>query len=151
MNLEDAIKNIQNEFRTLFPELSDYELEIVAKSMRMPFQKVYTSVISMTEYIQETTAVLSGIRYLKTKFISVRYRKNLEVRNKYEKLYTVLTRSGRPSRQAIDSEIYYGNPELSQIRDFIEGVDNLIDFLDGQSAILEITIRNYENQKFHSN
>lgn len=148
-SLEDVIRFIQNEFvQTIGEPLSDYELKIIEKSIRLPFTKSFTTVAMITELIQSLISTVSELTYLQNRIKSLRYELNVSYRTSYEKNFTILTRSGRPSKLAIESELHYMSPELSKERDLLEKYDNLLEWITSQLELLNLSIRNCENLKY---
>lgn len=149
-NIDEAIKSIQGMFIEVCGELSSYELSIIENSIRLPMQRAFTSSSAMTDAIQSILSNLTEVNYLRTKLIQMRYEVNLKHRIKYDKQFTLLTRMGRPSKQAIESELYSSDGELDQLRIDLEGIDNLLDYLQTQIELLQSTVRNYESQKYRN-
>lgn len=149
-SIDQVVKEVQEEFSKVLGNLSDYELSIIEKSIRLPFLKVFTSTATMTDAIQSYASSISELNYLSTKISSSRYEINVKYRSSFEKNYTILTRSGRPSRLAIESEIHYLNPDLSEMRNKIDSIDIILKWIESQIEVLNISIKNYESLKYKS-
>lgn len=149
-DINEVVKFIQSQFVELLGDLSDYELSIIEKSIKFPFIKTFTSSSAMTDTIQSMIGNLSDLAYLENKIKALKYELYIKYRSEYEKQFTILTRAGRPSKLAIDSEIHYSSPKLSEMRNKIELYENLLSYLENQIELVRMSIRNYENQKFHS-
>lgn len=147
-SIEQVISSIQEEFSKSIGELSDYEKSVIEKSIRLPFVKVFTSSPAMTDAIQSFVTLISELEYFKNRISSLKHELRVVYCSDYEKNYTILTRSGRPSRQAIESEMHFVNPKMSELRTKIEEYDILLDWLNSQIDILNISIRNYESMKY---
>lgn len=149
-DLSSLISCIQDDFKEVFGDLSDYELSIIEKSIREPFVRSFVSSNSMSDHIQSMISNLSDLNYFRNKLVSLSYKLGTAYRVEYDKQFTILTRAGRPSKQAIDSEIHYSHPELAHQRDTLEKYNNLMIYLDSQIELIKMSIRNYESQRYHS-
>lgn len=149
-DINEVVKFIQSQFTDLLGDLSEYELSIIEKSIKFPFIKTFTSSNAMTDTIQSMIGNLSDLSYLENKIKSLKYELYIKYRSEYEKQFTILTRAGRPSKLAIDSEIHYSSSKLSEMRNKIELYENLLGYLTNQIDLVRMSIRNYENQKFHT-
>lgn len=150
MTIKEVVETMQGEFLSATNNtLSDYELNIIETSVNLPFIRKFNSPTVMSEQIQDIIANLSDLNYLKNKIISLRYEINIDYRNEYDRRFTILTRMGRPSKQAIDSEMHCDNENLISSRNKLEKLDNLISWISNQIKLLEMTIKNYESQKYN--
>ena len=103
-NMSELIESIQREFAgDLGDSISEYELSIIEDSIRILFIKVFGSANTVFEQLQSCIQTISQLNYLRSKISSIRYSKMIQYRPEYERMYTSLTRMGRPSKQAIDS------------------------------------------------
>lgn len=150
-NISEVIKIVQDSFVELLEgEISDYELSIISKSIRNPMVRTFTTSAAMTERIQEILSNLSELNYLRSKLIQKRYRLSISYRAAFDKQYTLLTRIGRPSRAAIESEIFSTDESLFNQKLKLEEFDNMIEYLQTQIDLNQSTIHNYESQKYHT-
>lgn len=147
-DLSELIESVRNNFKETL-DISDYELGMISNSIKLIFTRAFTSSAVITEQIQIMLEALSNLNYLRSKLVSARYKVDTKHRVLYDKEFTVLTKMGRPSKQAIDSEIYYSNKEIFDLREKLEAYNNLLEYLDTQIKLLESTVRNYESQRYH--
>jgi hypothetical protein len=150
-NMSELIESIQREFAgDLGDCISEYELSIIEDSIRILFIKVFGSANTVFEQLQSCIQTISQLNYLRSKISSIRYSKMIQYRPEYERMYTSLTRMGRPSKQAIDSEIFSTNQKLSQDRNILENLDNLLVYLDNQYSLLLSYQKNLETYLYKS-
>lgn len=149
-SIEDVIKEVQSLFIEVCGTLSEYELLIIENSIRLPMKRVLTSSASMTDMIQQITSNLSELNYFKSKLVQIKYPIQLKYSMEFDKQFTLLTRIGRPSRQAIESEINSTSEITRELGNQLTQINNLLEFLQSQIELLHITIRNYESQKYHN-
>ena len=148
-NINDVSEYIKSKFKELLEEdISDYELDIISKSIQISQKEVPTVKTILSDMIAEGIRLKSGLEYMifrlkdKRKIISLKY--NPE----YNKLFTILTRQGRPSKAAIDCEIMYTNPELYSMSTKLGEFDELVQFVNDQIQIIDMIIRNLESRHY---
>lgn len=150
-NLQSLVEELITDCNSIFDEkFSDYECEIISNCIRYPYVKAFTSVLSMSEQIQSMISTLSGMVYVRNKIDKLIYETRLKHDVSYDKKFTMFTRMGRPSKQAIESEIYSTDLELRELKNKLDKQELVKNCVDQLVSLLESTIHNYENQKYKS-
>ena len=148
-NIDDVYTYIKDKFINLFKDdISDYELNMIRSSLQLAYRDIPTSKSILGDRISEATKMKSDIYYIMTRLKDKRKIISINYNSKYNKLYTVLTRQGRPSKQAIESEIFYLNADMFETRNVLNDYDELLEFLNNQLSIIDMIIRNMENRRY---
>lgn len=147
-NIDEVVKSIQESFVEACGDLSEYELSIIDRSIKLPMNRTFTSKMAMVDSVHSMISTLSELNYLKNQVIKRRYELNVKHRVEYDKQFTLLTRIGRPSRQAIESEIYSSSELLNSQRDKLEEFDNVLEFLETQIDLIHAAIDNYKSAQY---
>lgn len=148
-NISDIISYIIGNLKKLLPdELSEYELKMVSDSLELPYRPVSNSKVLISDRIDESIKSKSDLNYIIIKLKNKRKLISIPYNSEYNKLFTVLTRQNRPSKQAIDSEIKYTKPDMSEKSDLINDYDEIIEFFENHKSLIDMLIRNYENRRY---
>lgn len=148
-NISDIISYIIGNLKKLLPdELSEYELKMVSDSLELPYRPVSNSKVLISDRIDEAIKSKSDLNYIIIKLKNKRKLISIPYNSEYNKLFTVLTRQNRPSKQAIDSEIKYTKPDMSEKSDLINDYDEIIEFFENHKSLIDMLIRNYENRRY---
>lgn len=148
-NVNDISEYVKNKFKNLLEDdISEYELSIITDSIGLSHREVPSVKTILSDRISESTKLKAGLEYMifrlkdKRKIISHKYTP------KYNKLFTTLTRQQRPSKAAIDCEIMYLYPEMSEMYNKLVEFDELIQFVNDQISIIDMIIRNLESRHY---
>lgn len=148
-NISDIISYIIGNLKKLLPdELSEYELKMVSDSLELPYRPVSNSKVLISDRIDEAIKSKSDLNYIIIKLKNKRKLISIPYNSEYNKLFTILTRQNRPSKQAIDSEIKYTKPDMSEKSDLINDYDEIIEFFENHKSLIDMLIRNYENRRY---
>lgn len=148
-NISDIISYIIGNLKKLLPdELSEYELKMVSDSLELPYRPVSNSKVLISDRIDEAIKSKSDLNYIIIKLKNKRKLISIPYNSEYNKLFTILTRQNRPSKQAIDSEIKYTKPDMSEKSDLINDYDEIIEFFENHKSLIDMLIRNCENRRY---
>lgn len=147
-SINDVCNYIVEKIKKLI-ELSEYEEGILRNAMMLPYATVTNAKSVLSDRIDDAIRSKADINYMicrirdKQKVIKVPY----EV--EYNKMFTILTRQNRPSKQAIDSEIKYTKKEMADTSKLIDEYDEVINYLQGLHSVIDLVIRNSENRRYN--
>ena len=148
-NQNDIYEFIKDKFvKLLGDDISEYELTMIKNSIGVVYRDVPTSKAILGDRIAEITRIKSDINYIKMRLNDKKKVILLNYTPKYNKLFTVYTRQGRPSKLAIECEIFYTDPDMKADRDRLDEFDELVEFLNNQLSILDMLIRNMESRRY---
>jgi len=149
-NISDVISKVISDINKVLPDdLSEYEQRMISDSLEIPYKSVTNSKVVLSDRIDEAIKCKSDLNYIIMKLKNKRKEVSIPYNVKYNKLFTILTRQGRPSRAAIESEINYTNPDMAQSYNTIENLDDIISFLESHLSLIDMVIRNYENRRYN--
>lgn len=145
----DIYEYVKLKFVNLLNEdISDYELSMIKNIIGLSSREVPTSKVILGDRISEAIKYKSDAQYLITKLKDKKKIILLNYTPEYNKWFTILTRQGRPSKAAIDSEIMYTKPDMYADNLKIQEFDELIEFMQNQLIIIDMIIRNMESRKY---
>lgn len=146
--IQDICKYVTSKLKELV-DASEYEEQIVTDAIMLPHTVVTNAKTVLSDRIDDAIKCKSGLNYIilrlrdKKKIIQVPYE------TEYNRMFTILTRQARPSKQAIDSEIKYTKPGMADTANTLEEYDKLIDYLNSLQAVIDLVIRNSENRRYN--
>ena len=82
------------------------------------------------------------------KIRDIRRSYNIPFVNQYNTMFTLGTKKGLPSKQAIESEMYHMSADMRAYRDKLDDIDSLVGFLDSYNSLIDSTIRTLENRRY---
>ena len=148
-NVNEVASYMKSEFKELLGDnISEYELDMVAGLVLEPFRTVPNNRLMIADAVQTMTQLKSNINYLTYKLNDSRREVELPYRVDYNKYFTVLTRSGRPSKAAIDAEINHTYDGMESRKRVLERYQMLIDFLESQKDVVDLAVRNLESKRY---
>jgi hypothetical protein len=142
------VEAVINYAKGILGDMSDYELGIIRDSMRIVTMEPPSTKLLVTERINQINKAKSDMQYIVLKTKEVRRNYNIPFVNNYNNYYTLGTKKGLPSKQAIDSEIFYLHPDMREYRDKIEEIDTILEFFQSYFGFLDKTISTLESRKF---
>lgn len=148
-NQNDIYEFIKSKFEELLnKDISDYELSIIKNSILLASREMPTSKVILGDRINEAVKLKSELQYMIMRLNDKRKVLLLNYTPEYNKLFTILTRQGRPSKQAIESEIFYTNQKMYEDNNRLNDFAELIEFINNQLSIIDMIIRNMESRKY---
>lgn len=145
---DSQVGAILNLTKSILEDVSDYELNMIRDSMRIIMMEPPSTKLLVTERISQLTACKSDLQYLMLKIRDIRRSYNIPFVNQYNTMFTLGTKKGLPSKQAIESEMYHMSADMRAYRDKLDDIDSLVGFLDSYSSLIDSTIRTLENRRY---
>lgn len=147
-DFESRVLAISKLTKDILVDVSDYELNMIGNTLRLIYMEPPSTKLLVTERISELVKSKSDLQYLVLKIKDIRRSTNIPYINKYNTQFTLLTKQGRPSKAAIESEMYHIHQDLRDQRDKLSDIDNLLEFFEGYFALLDKTVYTLESRKF---
>ena len=126
-------------------ELSELEQEMIVNAVELLRSPIPDSKTKMIKTIDEFLVAKSNLNYLMTKLKQLRATINSPYRKEVENKMMILVRQGRPSKDAIYSEIHSLSPALQESRDKLESIDRALELLAFQLNLIDSKTRNIDN------
>ena len=147
-NIQEVSKYFLEQMRGLI-ELSDFEEKIISDSILLPYMTVTNAKTVISDHIDEAVKAKSNLNYILYRLKDKRKMILLPFEAEYNKLFTVLTRQNRPSKQAIDSEIKYTRKDLAETFIKLEDYERVIEYLQSLLSVLDLVIKNAESRRYN--
>ena len=134
--------------KDILGNMSDYETGMIRDSMRMISMEPPSTKLLVTERVNKLNQCKSNLQYLVLKAKEVRRTYNIPYVNKYNTYFTLGTKKGLPSKQAIESEMYHIHEDMRTYRDKIEDIDNFLEFLSSYFGLIDKIISTLEARRY---
>lgn len=145
---ESQIAAIIRLTKDILGEMSDYETGMIRDSIRMISMEAPSTKLLVTERINKLNQCKSELQYIVLKAKEVRRAYNIPFVNSYNTYFTLGTKKGLPSKQAIESEMYHVHADMRERRDKLEDIDNLLEFLSSYFGLIDRTISTLESRRY---
>ena len=145
---ESQIAAIIRLTKDILGEISDYETGMIRDSIRMISMEAPSTKLLVTERINKLNQCKSELQYIVLKAKEVRRTYNIPFVNSYNTYFTLGTKKGLPSKQAIESEMYHVHADMRERRDKLEDIDNLLEFLSSYFGLIDRTISTLESRRY---
>ncbi len=145
---ESQIAAIIKLTKDILGEMSDYETGMIRDSIRMISMEAPSTKLLVTERINKLNQCKSELQYIVLKAKEVRRTYNIPFVNSYNTYFTLGTKKGLPSKQAIESEMYHVHADMRERRDKLEDIDNLLEFLSSYFGLIDRTISTLESRRY---
>jgi hypothetical protein len=145
---ESQIAAIIRLTKDILGEMSDYETGMIRDSIRMISMEAPSTKLLVTERINKLNQCKSELQYIVLKAKEVRRTYNIPFVNSYNTYFTLGTKKGLPSKQAIESEMYHVHADMRERRDKLEDIDNLLEFLSSYFGLIDRTISTLESRRY---
>ena len=148
-SIDEATAYAISKLKELLTDISEYEEGIIRKAMFLPYTTTTNAKTVLSDRIDDAIKCKADLNYVilrikdKKKVVQVPYD------TEYNRMFTVLTRQNRPSKQAIDSEIKYTKPGMADTANRLEEFDKILEYLNSLLAVLDLVIRNSENRRYN--
>lgn len=148
-NIDEAINYVISNLKNLLDDISAYEEEIVKQAILLPYTTTTNAKAVLSDRIDDAIKSKSNLNYIilrikdKKKLIQIPYE------NEYNRMFTILTRQARPSKQAIDSEIKYTKPGMAETANRLDEFDKMLEYLTSLQTVIDLVIRNAENRRYN--
>lgn len=146
-NIQSKISSIQNYLKGI-TEFSDYELKVISDSVLLISSELPSTKLSITMKLAEVSSLKADLSFILLRLSDIRRSYNIPYTDIYNTKFTLLTKQGRPSKQAIESEMFYREESLRNYRDKISEIDNILEFLKNYSVLLDRISNILESRKF---
>lgn len=145
---ESQIAAIIKLTKDILGEMSDYETGMIRDSIKMISMEAPSTKLLVTERINKLNQCKSELQYIVLKAKEVRRTYNIPFVNSYNTYFTLGTKKGLPSKQAIESEMYHVHADMRERRDKLEDIDNLLEFLSSYFGLIDRTISTLESRRY---
>lgn len=144
---EDKIQYLVDKVKEVI-DISDYEEEKLTLAFKMSMLELPTTRILVTNRISEVINSKSDLYYLTTKITEYYNNLNIDYSARYYKEFTILTRQGRPSKTAIESEIFTLHKDIKEMKDNLDKVELARDIVANLSDIIDKILENLERRSY---
>lgn len=148
-NIDEVSQYILDSLKSVLDDMSEYEEGIVKQAILFPYATVTNAKTVLSDRIDDAIRCKSDLNYIILRLRDRRKVIQVPYETEYNKLFTMLTRQQRPSKQAIDSEIKYTRPAMADTADRLEEYDKIIGYLTDVQAVLDLAIRNTESRRYN--
>lgn len=129
-------------------DISEYEGTMINQALSHSREPLPSSKSSSANMVDTLINDKSNLSYIVTRLKERRLEANKSYRKDHELKYVQLTRMGRPSREAIISEIHSLDASMQVRRDELESLDQVIEVIGIQISIIDSKIRNIERRSY---
>lgn len=148
-NINDVSKYIVDKIKSILDDFSSYEEQVIVNAVLLPYSTTTNAKSVLSDRIDDAIKCKADLNYIILRIKDKKKILQIPFDTEYNKLFTILTRQARPSKQAIDSEIKYTKPELNEKANLLEEYDKLIEYLINMQAVIDLIIRNTENRRYN--
>lgn len=146
--IQDICRYVTSKLKEL-ADLSEYEEKIITDAIMLPHTTVTNAKSVLSDRIDDAVRCKSDLNYMILRLKDKKKVMQVPYDSEYNKMFTILTRQNRPSKQAIDSEIKYTKPAMAETASTLEEFDKMIDYLSSLQAVIDLVIRNSENRRYN--
>lgn len=147
-SINSVVSSVLSMTEKVVGSLSDYEKSIIRTSLLILQQEPPSTKLLITTKLAGIVRLKSDLNYLLLRIKDTRRSYNIPYTSTYNRLYTLGTKKGLPSKLAIEADLFSRNPDISLARDKISDLDMLIEFYDKQLSLLDSTISILESRKY---
>lgn len=148
-SINDVSKYIVDKIKSVLDDFSSYEEQVIVNAVLLPYSTTTNAKSVLSDRIDDAIKCKADLNYIILRIKDKKKILQVPFDAEYNKLFTILTRQARPSKQAIDSEIKYTKPELNEKANLLEEYDKLIEYLINMQAVIDLIIRNTENRRYN--
>lgn len=148
-SINDVSKYIVDKIKSVLDDFSSYEEQVIVNAVLLPYSTTTNAKSVLSDRIDDAIKCKADLNYIILRIKDKKKILQVPFDTEYNKLFTILTRQARPSKQAIDSEIKYTKPELNEKANLLEEYDKLIEYLINMQAVIDLIIRNTENRRYN--
>ena len=148
-SINDVSKYIVDKIKSILDDFSSYEEQVIVNAVLLPYSTTTNAKSVLSDRIDDAIKCKADLNYIILRIKDKKKILQIPFDAEYNKLFTILTRQARPSKQAIDSEIKYTKPELNEKANLLEEYDKLIEYLINMQAVIDLIIRNTENRRYN--
>jgi hypothetical protein len=148
-SINDVSKYIVDKIKSILDDFSSYEEQVIVNAVLLPYSTTTNAKSVLSDRIDDAIKCKADLNYIILRIKDKKKILQVPFDAEYNKLFTILTRQARPSKQAIDSEIKYTKPELNEKANLLEEYDKLIEYLINMQAVIDLIIRNTENRRYN--
>lgn len=134
--------------KEILGDMSDYETGMIRDSIRKISMEPPSTKLLLTSRIAELNQCKSNLQYLVLKTKEVRRSYRIPFNSNYNTYFTLGTKKGLPSKQAIESEMYYVHKDMAALRDKLEDIENLLEFFSAYFGLIDKTISTLEARRY---
>lgn len=143
----DSIKEIATRVATSL-NLSDMEYDMLRDAMLSVYKELPNSKSGASTLNDELLSHKSNLVYMISSIKRTKGKMYREYRRTVDNKFTILVRQGRPSKDAIMSEIHSQSADLRNSRDHIDEMDELIGFIESVISLIENKMRIVDNKRY---
>lgn len=148
-SINDVSKYIVDKIKSVLDDFSSYEEQVITNAVLLPYSTTTNAKSVLSDRIDDAIKCKADLNYIILRIKDKKKILQVPFDVEYNKLFTILTRQARPSKQAIDSEIKYTKPEMNEKANLLEEYDKLIEYLINMQAVIDLVIRNTENRRYN--
>lgn len=148
-SINDVSKYVVDKIKSILDDFSSYEEQVIVNAVLLPYSTTTNAKSVLSDRIDDAIKCKADLNYIILRIKDKKKILQVPFDAEYNKLFTILTRQARPSKQAIDSEIKYTKPELNEKANLLEEYDKLIEYLINMQAVIDLIIRNTENRRYN--
>lgn len=148
-SINDVSKYIVDKIKSVLDDFSSYEEQVITNAVLLPYSTTTNAKSVLSDKIDDAIKCKADLNYIILRIKDKKKILQVPFDVEYNKLFTILTRQARPSKQAIDSEIKYTKPEMNEKANLLEEYDKLIEYLINMQAVIDLVIRNTENRRYN--
>lgn len=144
---ESKVDSILNYVKGIV-DVSDYELAMIRDSVRLITQEPPNTKLMVNSRIDEIVKAKSNMSYIMLKLKDIRRTINIPYTDFYNTNFMILTKQGRPSKAAIDSEIHALHSNCRDWRDRLSEIDLILEFFETHTDLLSSVKSTLESRRY---
>lgn len=141
------VESVANDLATEL-NLSDTERAMVIDAMKIIYTPLPSSKSGASALIDELLGHKSNVFYIKSSISRKKGAIYRSYRSQVDNKFMILTRQGRPSKDAIYSEIHAQSGDLRNKRDDMDRLDECISVLDMIISMIDSKMRIVDSKRF---
>ena len=130
-------------------DISEYEEKMISDAILLPHTTVTNAKSVLSDRIDDAVRCKSDLNYMILRLKDRKKMAQVPYDTEYNKMFTILTRQNRPSKQAIDSEIKYTKPSMAETANLLEEYDKMIEYLGSLQTVIDLVIKNSESRRYN--
>ena len=129
--------------------ISEYELEMIRTSIELiDDSNLPSTKLLSTELMSKLLRSKSDLTYIHTKLTELRRTHSIPYNTLYNKYFTLSTRKGLPSKQAIESDMMFMHKEMSEYKSNIDDYDMLIGIIDSYQSLIDMYMNILNSRRY---
>lgn len=147
-SIQDVANQVTSMTEKVIGELSSYEKNIIKTLVTSYYAELPSTKLLITTRLGSLNRVKADLSYILLRIKDIRKSYSIPYTTTYNKLYTLGTKKGLPSKLAIEADMFSRNPELADAKDKLDSIDMLIEYYTTQLELVNSLEHTLESRKY---